>query len=238
MIGREARDERWRAAQRALDRFESGGTGMPESGGTGMPESGGTGVPEPGRARVPEPAEEASMAGLLELLSDLPSAAWQSVPARPQRRARRLPRAGRRSLRLIAAGAVAACFGVGVVVGSSLGGGQGVQRLRGPEVVLRPLVSGAKGAALAAMPAPGHMILRVEYLRPSQPGTYYELWLMTDLHRLAPVASFRVGRSGQLQLSLDLPDSPAAYKYLDISLQQLAAGSAHSSDSVLRGPVA
>jgi len=214
MIGRGVRDDRWRAAQRALDRFESGGTGVPES------------------------AEEASMIGLLQLLGELPSAGWQSVPARPQRRGRRLPRVGKRSLRLIAVGALAACFAVGILVGSSIGTGPGVRRLHGPEVVLRPLVSGSRGAALAVMPAAGRMILRVEYLRPSQPGTYYELWLMTDLRRLAPVASFRVGRSGQVQLSLELPDAPSAYKYLDVSLQRLGAGIAHSSDSVLRGRTA
>jgi hypothetical protein len=214
MIARDPRDDRWRAAQLALDRFESG------------------------RTEVPESAEEASMTGLLELLSDLPSAGWQSVPARPERRGRGLPRVGRRSLRLLAAGAVAACFGVGVLVGSSIGTGPGIQRLRGHEVVLRPVLSGAGGAALAVMPAPGRLILRVEHLRPSQPGTYYELWLMTDLRRLAPVASFRVGRSGEVQLSLELPDAAGAYRYLDISLQRLGAGTAHSSDSVLRGPIA
>jgi hypothetical protein len=37
------------------------------------------------------------------------------------------------------------------------------------------------------------------------------------------------------RLSLVLPADPSRYAYLDISLQSVNAGTAHSQDSVLRG---
>ena len=82
------------------------------------------------------------------------------------------------------------------------------------------------------------MVLRVNHLPPSPDGTYYELWLMTDARRLAPVAAFRVGQRGSTQLTLRLPDDPRRYVYLDISRQRIGAGTAHSADSVLRGRIA
>ncbi len=106
-------------------------------------------------------------------------------------------------------------------------------------VVLAPLgQAAASERAVAFMPAPGQMVLRVADLPPSAPGSFYELWLMTDRRRLEPVAAFRVGDNRRAQLVLRLPDDPHRYAYLDISVQRVGAGTTHSGDSVLRGRLA
>ncbi len=51
-----------------------------------------------------------------------------------------------------------------------------------------------------------------------------------------PLTSFRVGASGTASVTLLLPAPAGAYRYVDISLQAVGAGAAHSADSVLRGP--
>jgi hypothetical protein len=81
------------------------------------------------------------------------------------------------------------------------------------------------------------MSLLVRRLRPSPPGTYYELWLMTSDTDLVSVASFRVGSTGTADLDLALPAEPSKYEFLDISLQRVSSGATISQDNVLRGPI-
>ena len=61
---------------------------------------------------------------------------------------------------------------------------------------------------------------------------------MTSATHLSPVAAFRIDQSRQATLDLGLPDDPPHYAYLDISRQQLGAGTEISSDSLLRGNLA
>ena len=58
---------------------------------------------------------------------------------------------------------------------------------------------------------------------------------MSSAAKLVPVASFRVGDSGEASVEVPLPAAPADYRYFDISRQTVAGGPAHSADSVLRG---
>jgi hypothetical protein len=186
------------------------------------------------------------MRDVVSSLGELPGEAWAGVPA-PEASAQRA-RGARRGLRsgtlrlspAIAALAVAACLGLGFGAGALISHGSGVGGVaRGSSVALRPLAGAqARDLATAYMPGPGQMILRVDHLPPSPAGTYYELWLMSDAKRLAPVAAFRVGLEGTTQLTLRLPDDPHRYVYLDISQQRIGAGTAHSTDSVLRGRIA
>ena len=81
------------------------------------------------------------------------------------------------------------------------------------------------------------MLLTVEHLPVTAPGHFYELWLMNSTSDLVSVASFNVDAHGRAQLSVPLPVSASRYHFLDISLQQAAAGPAHSGDSVLRAPI-
>ena len=168
--------------------------------------------------------------GLAGVLESLPTSAWETLGARPRPVERRV-------LRLRPALAAAACalllaigVGIGVLVerpGSSAG----------PTVALQPLGGASSARASARMTAGGRMLLTVEHLPVTAPGRFYELWLMNSTSDLVSVASFRVGSDGRAELNVPLPVSASRYHFLDISLQQAAAGPAHSGDSVLRAPI-
>lgn len=182
-------------------------------------------------------AETQAMRAITTLLTELSAEEWRPIP-QPARTNRLTAHA-----RVFAALAAVACIALGFA------GGVLVQDARrapasnstpaltgGTSVTLRPLSSSAgQSRAIAYMPAPGQMLLHITHLTPSPAGTYYELWLMTDLRHLTPVAAFRIPNSGQATLSLRLPDNSTNYQYLDISRQLLGAGTAHSGDSILRG---
>jgi anti-sigma-K factor RskA len=173
---------------------------------------------------------------LVGQLEAMPQDAWETLPAesapavaRSRRRRRVL------TLRpLVAAGAATALLAVGVAGGLLAdGGGSSPQ---GPTVALSAVDGApASSSALARMTGGGHMLLKVRGLPPAKPGTYYEAWLMSDGTHLVPVASFTVDDSGQARIDVPLPASASDYRYIDISLQRTAAGTAHSSTSVLRG---
>ncbi len=200
--------------------------------------------PEPVASDDPELTRELqAMRGVASLLKDVPGEAWAAIPApeavgageRGRLRGRVLaPTPG------LAAAAVVVSLALGFLGGAVLTGGSGSSVVaHGPAVALRPLVgTPQQDLATAYMPGPGQMVLRVSHLPASPSGTYYELWLMSDAKRLAPVAAFRVGARGSAQLTLRLPDDPRHYVYLDISQQRVGGGTAHSSDSVLRGRIA
>ena len=59
---------------------------------------------------------------------------------------------------------------------------------------------------------------------------------MTSPRKLVPLASFRVGMRGTARLTLQLPAAESSYRYVDVSLQSVSAGTAHSAQSVRRGP--
>jgi hypothetical protein len=199
-------------------------------------------------------AELAQMRRVATILGQLPEHAWPApapAPAAARARARAAKGAAQRSwLRPVPAAAVAlACatlalaFIVGSLThpltGSANPSGTTATGRHAPHVVLAPLpASGlAHSTAVAYMTGGAHMTLTLKGLPRSAPGTYYELWLMTSYTRLVPVTSFRVGAGGDGTLRLLLPDNPHAYRYLDISVQRLGAGSAISQQSVLRGAI-
>jgi anti-sigma-K factor RskA len=176
------------------------------------------------------------------LLESLPGEAWETLGPRPggvpERDRRRAPARRRLLLRLQPGLVAAACtvlLGAGIAIGVAIErpGGPG-----GPTVVLHGLAGGqSTERAVARMTPDGRMVLSVQRLPPTGPNSYYELWLMNSLHDLVAVASFRVGADGRAELDVPLPVAASHYRYLDISLQQSAAGPAHSGDSVLRAPI-
>lgn len=233
MISRKNRRLRQAAAERVLEHPQGDAPGEI----TTCPDE------DPGFA-----SEIEAIRAMTELLAEVPAEAWQPIPAMSADAApasRRHPRPVRLS-RTLAGIAAAACLALGFAGGAVLEGGSGGSASRpanptanGPAVVLHPLSSAsAKSLAVAYMPGPGQMLLRVAHLPPSPPGTYYELWLMTDVRHLAPVAAFRIGLGGRAALSLRLPDDSHRYIYLDTSRQRIGGGTAHSGDSVLRGRLA
>jgi anti-sigma-K factor RskA len=82
--------------------------------------------------------------------------------------------------------------------------------------------------------AAGTVDLRARHLPASAPGTYYEVWLMTDEHRLASVGTFRVPSSGTVHVRFAVGVDPAAYRYVDVSVERDDGQPAHSGTSVLR----
>lgn len=140
--------------------------------------------------------------------------------------------------------ACAALLAVGVGAGALLDGGLGdggrapTVTVAAPAVVLAPLGRAPAGASAdARMDGPNRMVLTVRDLPPAPAGAYYEAWLLDGPGEMVPVASFAVGDDGAAVVAVPLPASAGDYRYLDVSLQHVADGPEHSSDSVLRGRI-
>ena len=186
-------------------------------------------------------ARLAEVAGRLEGMSP---AAWE-VAAGDGGRAQDRPFASRRSGRrvmspalavVLAAVALAVGVGVGALIWSG-GGGGGTAGEGARTVALRPLPGGSGNATGSAqVTSAGRLTLRVDRLPAAGSGRYYEAWLMTDDRHLVPLASFEVGQTGSARVTVPLPAPVARYRYFDVSLQTASRGTAHSGDSVLRGP--
>ena len=193
-------------------------------------------------------AEVEVLRPLAARLAALPAEAWPRLdsppppaPARPPAPAPapRRPRPRRRwSVRpALARGALLAVLLLGGGAGALLAGGDGGgSEALPPQLTLRALDSERTAAGLVSMPSAGEMQLRVHGLAPNPAGEFYELWLLGEDGETVPVASFRVGEGGAATLRVPLPVDPGAYRYFDVSRQRAAAGTQHSSDSVLRGP--
>lgn len=177
------------------------------------------------------PAEAGEAAG---------AGAGATVDLGARREARRRVRGGSvRPALAIAAALLVLALGIGI--GALIAGGSSSPS--GRSVALAPM-----GTALDATPANdgrgtarmlpgGRMRLTVSHMKPTGPGSYYELWLMNSARDLVPVASFHVTNSGRADLEVPLPVPPAGYHYIDVSLQRAAEGLGHSGDSVLRAPI-
>ncbi len=217
---------RWQAAEHVLDEQPAATPTTPELSG-----------------------ELRDMHALAQVLERIPEQAWATElgPAREPRAAGSAGRGARPRRRrgwlsagagLVAATGLAAAFLAGSFT-HPLTSGSSSTSLPAAHVVLKPVAGTASsGLAVAYMLGTGgHMRLSVKHLPRSRPGTYYELWLMTSPTDLVSVASFRIGPSGSGKLTLVLPDDPAHYRYLDISVQRVGGGQTISSRSVLRGAI-
>jgi anti-sigma-K factor RskA len=76
--------------------------------------------------------------------------------------------------------------------------------------------------------------LTVSGLRPSQPGEYYELWLLNSPDDLVSVGAFRVGEDGAATVEFPLGVDPARYQLIDVSVERDDGNPGHSARSVLR----
>jgi anti-sigma-K factor RskA len=125
---------------------------------------------------------------------------------------------------------------VGGGVGALIASGGGSSTPARTAIVLKPLDAPANSRGDVSMPKADTMLLRTHGLPPSAAGDYYEVWLMSSDSKLVPVASFKVGESGEASVEVPLPAAPSEYAYFDVSRQTVAGGTDHSQDSVLRGP--
>jgi anti-sigma-K factor RskA len=136
----------------------------------------------------------------------------------------------------LAIGLLVLAVAVGGAAGALIFSGGGSETSAPTLIQLNRLDAPAEAGADISMPAADTMLLNVHGLPPSATGDYYEVWLMNDAESLVPVASFRVGHSGQAKVEVPLPADPTAFRYFDVSRQSLTGGTGHSGDSVLRGP--
>ncbi len=204
-------------------------------------------------------AEVARLKPLVTRLQGLPPDAWETVdppalvlppdatpaPARldPGTERARRSRWGRRIvLRPVTALASSvALLAGGLAIGVALesGGTGGGSARTVASLMLHPLAPAATPALGTArlLAKPGRLEVSLRGVRPSPPGTFYELWLMNSPGDLVSLASFRVPASGKVTMEVPLPVSPSSYHFVDVSLQPANGSPRHSGDSVLRGPI-
>jgi anti-sigma-K factor RskA len=178
-----------------------------------------------------------SMRPLVSQLAALPEAAWPAPPEPAAEVAASKSRVTGRRWTVRPGAAIASLLvvaAIGLGLGVLLDGGGGGEETA-PAIVLTPLRPTAGEQATVAMPRAGEMVFRAEGLAPLQAGQYYELWLMSDPTRTVPVASFQASADGSALVRVPLPADPAAFRYFDVSLQSVGAGTGHSTVSVLRG---
>jgi len=187
-------------------------------------------------------AEVERLRPLVGRLQGLSAQAWDHVDSSPgpePATASHRPRVRRRrrpALRPLVLGSAGVATAAVVLVLALTAGSSGTH----PHTVVLNALAGAPAGSRATATITGseRVQLRVEHLAPTDSAHYYELWLMTDTTHLVSVASFHVNSRGSARLSLLLPAPPERYRYLNVSLQRAGAGTAISSQSLLRGPAA
>jgi anti-sigma-K factor RskA len=181
-------------------------------------------------------AEVEATRGTMVALEALPGEAWPE-PEPEEEVVETNPKPRRLALHpamAVAMVVVAALIGGGI--GALIAGGSDSSTPAKTAIVLKPLDAPKDSRGDVSMPKADTMLLRTHGLPPSAAGDYYEVWLMSSESKLVPVASFRVGESGEASVEVPLPAAPSDYAYFDVSRQTVAGGLDHSQDSVLRGP--
>ncbi|MBS1846263.1 MAG: anti-sigma factor [Actinobacteria bacterium] len=187
-------------------------------------------------------AEVEATRGTMAQLEALPGDAWPAAapePLPPEPASVRSAKPHRR-FALLRPVPVAAMILVAAVLGGIVGaliasGGDSSPPAK-TVLILHPIDAPKNSRADISMPKSDTMLLQAKGLPPSSEGDYYEVWLMSSDSKLVPVASFKVGESGEASVEVPLPAAPGEYTYFDVSRQSVSGGLDHSQDSVLRGP--
>ena len=193
--------------------------------------------------------EEWDAAGPPPLLVD--TAGATSAPARdakPRRRAWATSLRDRLGSGLTIRPAFAAACAVvllGIGVGAGLlasGGNDGGPASGGQVVALDRFGAGPAGASgratVSQSDAGPEVTIDTRGLRPSRPGSSYEVWMIRDGRHMVGLGRFKVGPGGRATVTLPVVVSPADYPIMDVSLQADDGPAAHSGISVLRSPAA
>ena len=106
-------------------------------------------------------------------------------------------------------------------------------------VTLAPVEPGEEGAeGTATLAAAGdRATVSLRGLPPSEPGQFYELWLLNTVDDMVALGSFSVPASGALDVTVPLPADAGRFGALDLSLEPDDGDPAHSTISVLRAPL-
>ncbi len=183
-------------------------------------------------------------------LEALPADAWErrgapplpDLPPLPAAAPADAPRPRRPAWRPVAA--VAAC--AALIAAGARHRGPGVRRRRrgrrpGRRSRWRPsgdAAAAATGEARVVSADDGGLRLRVSGLDPSEPGGFYELWLLDGPERLLSLGAFRVPATGATEVTVPLPVDVADFRFVDVSAEPEDGDPGHSGVSVLRGPTA
>lgn len=73
-------------------------------------------------------------------------------------------------------------------------------------------------------------------LKPSAPGTSYEVWMIRDAKTMVGLGTFKVGPEGRATVTLPVTVDPDDYPVMDVSVEPDGGPAAHSGVSVLRSP--
>ena len=194
-------------------------------------------------------AEVERLGPVVTRLEGLEPAAWEQppepppladVPAAPEPPR---PRWWRRpiALRPLPAAALAALLlALGIAAGILLGDREDDATVAdGRVVVLAPLEDGgAGGQGTATLAGAGdRATVSLRGLPPSEPGQFYELWLLNSVDDMVALGSFSVPASGELDVTVPLPADAGRFGALDLSLEPDDGDPAHSTISVLRAPL-
>jgi hypothetical protein len=156
-----------------------------------------------------------------------------------------------RRRRLLGAGAVAVLAVILIVVlmsgGDDNGGKKSSSQAQTPSVVAQTVLkarSGEKGAGIAVITERSGrklLIVQASDLDPLPQGNSqkeaYEVWLYNSRRDAVSVGAQYTDRQGNFQGAGTLPDNYAKYKFIDVSREKIDQNTAHSPDSVLRGPL-
>jgi anti-sigma-K factor RskA len=197
-------------------------------------------------------AEAERLMPLVARLEGLEPAVWEQPPeppALPDLGRAAPPRAARApwwrrsfALRPLPAAALASVLlALGVAAGLLFGDGDGGRGAvsAGDVVVLAPLEGqqeGAEGTATLAS-ADDRATVRLRGLPPSEPGQFYELWLLNSVDDMVAIGSFSVPASGEIDVTVPLPGDAGRFAALDLSVEPDDGDPAHSTVSVLRAPL-
>jgi len=143
----------------------------------------------------------------------------------------------------LAAACAVVLLGIGVGAGLLVAGGDdGGSAPAGQVVALDRFGAGpvgASGQATVSQTGSGpEVTIDTRGLRPSRPGSSYEVWMIRDGRHMVGLGRFKVGPGGRATVTLPVVVSPADYPIMDVSIQPDDGPAAHSGISVLRSPAA
>ncbi len=129
--------------------------------------------------------------------------------------------------------------GAGLLAADDGGGGSAPA---GQVVALDRFGSGPAGASgratVSQVAGVTELTIDTRGLRPSRPGSSYEVWMIRDGKHMIGLGRFKVGPGGRATVTLPVTVSPADYPIMDVSIQADDGPAAHSGISVLRSPAA
>jgi anti-sigma-K factor RskA len=129
--------------------------------------------------------------------------------------------------------------GVGVVGGVLVTGGD-EDAPSGEVVALDRFGEGPQGASgtatVARIEGTPEVTIDTSGLKPSAPGTNYEVWMIRDEQRMVSLGTFKVGDEGRAVVTLPVTVDPDEYPVMDVSIEPQDGKPQHSGRSVLRSP--